>query len=112
MDTCIFCKIVDKEIPASIIYEDKHTLAFKDLHPQAKTHILIIPKKHFQDISSLDDTNTLIAIFNTINKITASLNLKEQGFRLVTNNGKNAGQSIFHLHFHILSDTKLSSKFN
>jgi len=112
LDSCIFCKIANKEIPASIVYEDDATIAFKDMYPQAKTHLLVIPKKHYKDISSLDDNDILIAIFNTINKVVDILNLKEAGFRLLTNNGKNAGQSVFHLHFHILSDSKLSSKFN
>jgi histidine triad (HIT) family protein len=113
IDNRIFCKIVKKQLSANIVYEDDLTLAFKDIYPQATTHILVIPKLHVENISSLKDSKILIAIFNTIEKVCDLLKITEAGFRIVSNNGKNAGQSVFHLHFHILSDTKsLSAKFN
>jgi histidine triad (HIT) family protein len=101
---CIFCKIVDKVIPSQIVYEDKDILAFNDINPAAPVHILVIPKKHIaavRDISS-EDKDILASMFSAINKIVDSKNLLEQGYRLIINNGKAAGQEVFHLHIHIL----------
>jgi len=101
---CIFCKIIDKVIPSQIVYEDKDVLAFNDINPAAPVHILVIPKKHIgtvQDISS-EDKDILTAMFSAINEISRIKNLSEQGYRLIINNGKAAGQEVFHLHIHIL----------
>lgn len=105
MTECLFCRIVDKEIPAKIVYEDDRVLAFEDLHPQAPVHILIIPKLHIEkvdEIASKEEYNYLGDIFKTINKVAREKYLSESGFRVVVNCGENAGQAVMHLHFHLL----------
>lgn len=104
---CIFCKILKKEIPSIKIYEDDFSYCFKDINPQASIHYVLIPKKHMEDISKVDD-ETLLNIFSAIKNIAKKENILS--YRLVTNKGKEAGQSVFHMHFHIISDKKLSDK--
>ncbi|NLI10523.1 MAG: histidine triad nucleotide-binding protein [Elusimicrobia bacterium] len=105
---CIFCKIASGETEASIIYEDEDILAFKDLNPQAPTHILIIPKKHIESLSacSQEDSALLGNIQTAAAKIAKELNVSE-AFRLVTNNGAKAGQSVKHLHYHLLAGRRM-----
>ena len=99
----IFLKIINKEIPADIIYEDDISIAFNDISPQAPTHILVIPKKEIQKISEADenDKELLGHLLLVAKKITDENNIKD--FRLVVNNGTEAGQTLFHLHIHILA---------
>ena len=99
----IFLKIINKEIPADIIYEDDISIAFNDISPQAPTHILVIPKKEIQKISEADenDKELLGHLLLVAKKITDENNIKD--FRLVVNNGAEAGQTVFHLHIHILA---------
>lgn len=99
----IFMKIINKEIPADIIYEDDISIAFNDISPQAPTHILVIPKKEIQKISEADenDKELLGHLLLVAKKITDENNIKD--FRLVVNNGTEAGQTVFHLHIHILA---------
>jgi len=99
----IFLKIINKEIPADIIYEDDISIAFNDISPQAPTHILVIPKKEIQKISEADenDKELLGHLLLVAKKITDENNIKD--FRLVVNNGTEAGQTVFHLHIHILA---------
>ena len=99
----IFLKIINKEIPADIIYEDDISIAFNDISPQAPTHILVIPKKEIQKISEADesDKELLGHLLLVAKKITEENNIKD--FRLVVNNGTEAGQTVFHLHIHILA---------
>ena len=99
----IFLNIINKEIPADIIYEDDISIAFNDISPQAPTHILVIPKKEIQKISEADenDKELLGHLLLVDKKITEENNIKE--FRLVVNNGTEAGQTVFHLHIHILA---------
>ena len=99
----IFIKIINKEIPADIIYEDDISIAFNDISPQAPTHILVIPKKEIQKISEADenDKELLGHLLLVAKKITDENNIKD--FRLVVNNGTEAGQTVFHLHIHILA---------
>jgi histidine triad (HIT) family protein len=103
-DRCLFCRIVNGEIPARKAYEDDDVVAFHDVNPQAPVHILIIPRRH---IASLDDLTPADAgsVGNVIvkaTKIARDLHLEEDGYRLVVNMGPAAGQSVFHIHFHIL----------
>ena len=111
MDDCIFCKIIKKEVPSTLVYENEHIYAFRDIHPQAKTHILVVTKKH---ISSLMETNIgaemLKHLLEAIKEITKKEKIDLSGFRIVTNNGPDAGQTVFHLHFHVLGGEKLSDK--
>lgn len=101
---CIFCKIANSEIPSKKVFEDKDILAFYDLEPQAPTHILLIPKKHISSAGDIDSSNskTVARIFEVIPKLAKDLNF-ENGYRVVTNCGESAGQSVKHLHFHLLS---------
>ena len=109
MNDCLFCKIIDGEIPSTKVYEDELCYAFNDISPMAPTHILIIPKKHYKDISEINDENSSIVahIFEVANKIAKEKNL-DGGYRIVTNCGTDAGQTVFHLHFHLLGGEKLS----
>lgn len=107
---CIFCKIIRKEIPASIVYEDDMVIAFKDINPVAKIHIVVIPKKHIESLEKVElekDGKYIVAIHNAIQVITRSLEIEEQGYRVVTNISKNAGQEVKHIHYHILAGEKL-----
>ena len=108
MDT-IFTKIINKEIPADIVYEDELSLVFKDIQPQAPTHLLIIPKKPIPKLSdaTLEDQALLGHLMLVAGEVSRMLELDET-FRVVTNNGANAGQSVFHLHLHLLSGRPLT----
>ena len=98
----IFRKIIRKEIPAKIIYEDDQCLAFHDISPQAPTHFLVIPKKHISQTSAADDGRSLLAHLMAVGKkCAADLGLKE-GCRMVVNEGSNGGQSVYHVHLHVL----------
>ena len=103
MEDCLFCKIAAGEIPSNKIYEDDKVLAFYDIDPQAPTHFLVIPKQHIKSAAEIDSSNSsLIAyIYEIIAKIAKDLGL--ESFRVVTNCGDQAGQSVKHLHFHVLA---------
>ncbi|MCS7232397.1 MAG: histidine triad nucleotide-binding protein [Elusimicrobiota bacterium] len=106
MEGCIFCKISSKEVKSEIIYEDEDFLVFKDIKPQAPVHLLLIPKIHIDNINSimsLDSIKNFNKIFYIIKEVTEKLGVDKDGYRLVVNNGKNAGQEVNHLHFHILA---------
>lgn len=110
MEDCLFCKIIKNEIPSTRVYEDDLVIAFKDLYPQAKEHYLFISKSHTKDINELSENSSeLSSIFFAIKKFTQDKKLDEEGFRVVTNLGKNAGQTVFHTHFHILAGEKLGT---
>lgn len=104
MSDCIFCKIAAGEIPSNKVYEDDTVLAFNDLAPQAPTHILLIPKTHISGAAEIAPENSTVVahIFEVAAKIAAEKGFSE-GFRIVTNNGPSAGQSVPHLHFHLLA---------
>ena len=99
---CIFCKIIKGEIKSAIVKENEYCIAFNDVSPKAKTHILIVPKTHVKDIMQLDDFY-MCKVLETIKEIASELGLDEKGFRVINNCGKEAGQSVFHVHFHLLS---------
>ena len=106
---CIFCKIIAGDIPSTKVYEDETVYAFRDINPQAPTHILVIPKAHIASVNELTAENSAMVshIFEVIPKIAAAENLTG-GYRVVSNCGKDAGQPVFHLHFHILGGKELS----
>ncbi len=101
---CIFCKIVNGEIPSKKAYEDESVLAFYDLEPQAPTHILVIPKEHITSAADVTPENSAVVahIFEVIAKLAKDFDMKD-GFRVVTNCGDSAGQSVKHLHFHVMA---------
>lgn len=104
MSDCIFCKIASGEIPSNKVYEDETVIAFNDLDPQAPTHILVIPKEHIASASEINENNSAVVahIFEVIAKI-AEENGFDEDFRIVNNCGLRAGQTVKHLHFHIMS---------
>ena len=112
MDDCLFCKIVKGEIPSEKVYENEDVLCFKDINPVAPIHILVIPKKHIANLLEVkpEDGKIIIKIYETINKIAKDLGFEKEGFRVITNCGKDAGQEVMHLHFHVIAGTKLGTK--
>ena len=106
---CLFCKIVAREIPSQIVYENEHVLSFKDKNPQAPTHALVIPKKHMTGIHDATeaDKNMLGELLFAGRHVAEQLGLGERGFRLVVNQGQDGGQSVFHLHLHVLGGRPL-----
>lgn len=112
MNDCLFCKIVKGEIPSEKVYEDEDVLCFKDINPIAPIHILVIPKKHIANLLEVkkEDGKVIAKIYETINKIAIDLGFEKDGFRVITNCGKDAGQEVMHLHFHILAGKKLGTK--
>lgn len=101
---CIFCKIVAGEIPCKKVYEDENVLAFHDIEPQAQVHVLVIPKQHICCANAIDESNSaaVTAVFTAIPKIAKALGL--DAYRIINNCGEAAGQTVMHLHFHLLSD--------
>lgn len=104
MSDCLFCKIVDKKIPAKLVHEDEHTLAFDDINPQAPVHTLVIPKRHVSAVQDLGnaDESLLARLLFSCTKVAMLKGIRESGYRLVTNTGRDAGQTVAHLHFHVL----------
>lgn len=102
--SCPFCRIVAHQIPAEIVRESERVLAFRDLNPQAPTHILLIPKEHVESAAELEDRHgeTLADIMQAATQLAGAEGIAESGWRLVTNVGAGGGQSVFHLHFHLL----------
>lgn len=112
MEDCIFCKIIRGEIPSTKVYEDDEILAFNDVNPAAPIHILVIPKKHINSLADMkpEDEKLVGKIYGVINKIAEKEGFKDEGFRVIVNCGKNGGQEVMHLHFHILAGRKLGEK--
>ncbi len=110
MDDCVFCKIVNRESPADIVYEDDDSIAFKDVNQQAPVHILIIPKKHIRSLVEIDeeDLNLIGHLVSVANKIADHNGIIERGFRLVLNTGLESGQSVWHVHIHLLGGRKMT----
>jgi len=110
MNECIFCKIINKEIPSEIVYEDELILAFNDIEAKAPTHILVIPKKHIPSLNDLkeEDSKTISHIFSIIPKIAEEKGINKSGYRVVNNCGKDGGQTVDHIHFHILGGRNLT----
>lgn len=101
---CLFCKIINGEIPSTKVYEDDVCYAFRDIDPQGPTHVLVIPKQHIQSVNQIDDTNKDIVahIFTVIPQIAKAEGIAEEGYRVVSNIGERGQQSVLHLHFHII----------
>jgi histidine triad (HIT) family protein len=104
MSDCLFCKIVEKKIPAKLVQEDEHTLAFDDINPQAPVHTLVIPKRHVASVQDLGESDQalLARLLMSCTKVAALKGLRESGYRLVANTGREGGQTVFHLHFHVM----------
>ncbi len=104
MDSCLFCRIVDGRIPANIVYQDEQVLAFEDINAQAPVHILVIPTRHVAAVQDCQDGDkTLLGhLLLTCSNVARMKNLAESGYRIVTNTGADSGQTVFHLHMHVL----------
>ena len=109
MSDCLFCKIIAGDIPSTKVYEDDRILAFRDIAPQAPTHILVVPKMHIADCNGINNENSAVVahIFSVIPEIAKAEGLPN-GYRVVSNCGEDAGQTVQHLHFHILGGKKLA----
>lgn len=110
MEDCLFCKIANKELDSEYVYEDEKVIAFKDVDPQAPIHVLIIPKIHYASILDVDDDKLDIVahIHKVAKRIAKDLGIDQQGFRIVNNTGKQGGQSVPHLHYHLLGGRLLA----
>ena len=104
MNDCIFCKIARKEIPSTVVYEDDQMMVFKDLNPVAPVHYLMIPKVHIQSVHHMDAAHSELVgtMLSKVNSIASTAGIAEEGYRLVTNIGMQGGQTVDHLHFHII----------
>ena len=114
MEDCIFCKIINKEVPSTIVYEDEDVIAFKDIHPVTPVHILVIPKKHISSLVDLkeEDEAVIGKIYSVINKIAKQEGILDKGFRVIVNCGEDGGQVVKHIHFHLLGGKKLGVKIS
>jgi histidine triad (HIT) family protein len=110
MSDCLFCKIVNKEISATIVHENDHVVAFRDIRPVTPTHVLVIPKKHIVGMHEIqrDDVGTIGEVFTAARDVAEKLGLHTTGYRVVVNNGPDAGQSVFHLHVHVLAGRQMA----
>ncbi|PTX64857.1 histidine triad (HIT) family protein [Melghirimyces profundicolus] len=110
MSDCIFCKIVKGDVPSEKVYEDESVLAFKDIHAQAPVHLLVIPKAHIPSVRELGEKDGALLgrIFSTINRLAEENGLAERGFRIVNNCGEEGGQTVHHIHFHLLGGRSLT----
>ncbi|MEI6858142.1 histidine triad nucleotide-binding protein [Psychrilyobacter sp.] len=107
----LFTKIINREIPASIVYETDKVIAFNDINPQAPVHVLVVPKKEIPTLNDIEskDSEYLMEMYRAIKEITRDLKIAEDGYRVITNCNSHGGQEVFHLHFHILGGEKLGS---
>lgn len=113
MDDCLFCRICRGEIPAQKVYEDDEVLAFRDLHPVAPTHVLLVPKAHYADALELAGRPEAGAVWAAINRAAAEVAAREgldKGFRLINNCGADGGQTVMHLHVHLIGGAPLGAK--
>lgn len=112
MEDCLFCKIIKGEIPSTKVYEDEDILAFNDINPAAPIHILVIPKKHIESLAHMQKEDEAIVgkIYGVINKIAEEKEFKDNGYRVIVNCGRDAGQEVMHLHFHVLAGAKFGDK--
>ena len=109
MSECLFCKIRDGDIPVNLIYENDDVLAFHDVNPQAPTHILIIPRKHIATVNDIDgDEMVMGKLFTAANVIAKQEGVNDDGYRLVVNTNQQAGQTVFHIHMHLLAGRNMT----
>ncbi|MCB0102252.1 MAG: histidine triad nucleotide-binding protein [Anaerolineales bacterium] len=111
MSDCIFCKIINGEIPSTSVFQDEQTYAFRDIAPAAPTHILIVPKQHIDSVNAMTEADEQVIghLFNVARQIAAQEGLSEPGYRLIINTNANAGQTVFHIHLHLLGGRQLKA---
>lgn len=107
---CIFCRIADGSLPANIVYEDEDVVAFRDINPVAPVHMLVIPRKHIASVNALEEQDALLAgkLLLTARRLAAEQGFAENGFRLAMNTNQDAGQTVFHMHLHVLAGRYLA----
>ena len=112
MSDCLFCKIINREIPSKVVYEDEYVLAFEDIQPAAPVHVLVIPKMHVENVEALDEQSlpVMTNLFAAIQKVAQITGIHKQGYRIVNNCGDFGGQTVYHLHLHVLGGQKLPLK--
>jgi histidine triad (HIT) family protein len=110
MNECIFCKIVNKEIPANVVYEDDRIVAFDDINPQAPVHVLLIPKEHFASLNDIPEEkkDLLGHILSKARWVAQEKGINESGYRIVLNTARDSGQDVFHIHFHVLGGRRMT----
>jgi histidine triad (HIT) family protein len=108
-ESCVFCKIVSGETKATVVYRDEQVTAFRDRHPVAPTHILIVPNKHIESVGALEaeDEHLMGHLFTTARRLAEDEGIARGGYRLITNTGANGGQSVFHLHVHLIGGQRM-----
>jgi len=106
---CIFCKIANNEIKSAIVYRDEQVTAFRDIHPVAPTHILIVPNRHIESVSGLKSEDEALVghMFTVAGRIASEEGIAEGGYRIITNTGANGGQTIFHMHLHLIGGKRM-----
>ena len=109
MADCIFCKIIRKEIPAEIVHEDERAVAFRDLHPIAPLHVLVVPREHIPTTNEVNDSNCALVghLFDVAGQVASKAGYAESGYRLIINTNRDAGQEVFHVHMHVLGGKRL-----
>ncbi len=107
-DSCLFCRIVRREIPASIVWEDEHALAFRDIDPKAPTHVLVVPKRHLASLNETTDAMLLGRLLLAAREIAEGESIAAGGYRVVLNTGPDAGQTVFHLHAHLMGGRRMT----
>ena len=109
---CIFCKIIGGEIPSAKVYEDDSVYAFKDIQPQAPVHVLVVPKKHIASLNDIQNEDEALIghLFSVCKQLASDLGLAQSGYRIINNCGDDAGQTVKHLHFHILGGVNMGEK--
>ncbi len=112
MDNCLFCRIINGEIPSTKVYEDEYVYAFKDINPATPVHVLVIPKTHINSLEDLNDENieNVVHVHRGIKKVAEITGINKDGYRVIVNCGEGAGQTVFHLHYHVLGGTKMNEK--
>lgn len=105
MTTCIFCKIADGQIPADVVYQDEHVVAFRDVNPQAPVHVLVIPRRHIATINDIEpeDAELMGRLYLVARQVAGEAGMAERGYRTVMNCNSEAGQSVYHVHMHVLA---------
>ena len=111
-ENCMFCKIANKQIPSTIVYEDEWVCAFKDLNPVAPVHVLVIPKVHIQDLEHVNDENSeyVKKVQEVFKKVSKIMGIDQSGYRVICNCGEDGGQEVKHLHYHLIGGEKLPTK--
>ena len=109
MDNCIFCKIIKGEAPATILYQDEQIIAFRDIHPVAPTHLLIVPVKHIVSVNDVlpEDEPVMGRLFTAAKQLAAQEGIMESGYRLIVNTGAHGGQVVFHMHMHLMGGQRM-----